>query len=193
MTLSFYVISLQREFSNRKNSGVREEISDVNKWLCKNILLANLHLCTSPLVCAPPQLILFTSPTTPSTPRNMCGRQFPTLDIWQSPGKFTEKRITQINVYVYIYMRLLFWSTRLGCRCPPSRQTLPFRKRRGYQWDSQYGSEAETGRIDNILSRGEGISVGKVSGGGQSINPSIHRLIDHLIDPSIHPSIIKLI
>ena len=31
MTLSFYVISSHREFSNRKNSGVREEVSYVNK------------------------------------------------------------------------------------------------------------------------------------------------------------------
>ena len=46
-----------------KNSCVREELTDVN----------------SPLVCAPPQLTLFTSPTTPSTPRHMRNRQFPTL------------------------------------------------------------------------------------------------------------------
>ena len=46
-----------------KNSCVREELTDVK----------------SPLVSAPPQLTLFTSPTTPSMPRHMCGRQFPTL------------------------------------------------------------------------------------------------------------------
>ena len=46
-----------------KNIGVREELTDVN----------------SPLVCAPPQLTLFTSPTKPSTPRHMRGRKFPTL------------------------------------------------------------------------------------------------------------------
>ena len=73
------------------------------------------------LVRAPPQLTRFTSPTTPSTPRHMRGRQFPTLEIWQSPGKFTGKRITQIYVYVCIYMRLLFRSARLGWRRPPSR------------------------------------------------------------------------
>ena len=121
MSLSFYVISLQREFSYRKKSGVREEVSDVNKSLYKNILFVSSRLCTSPLVRAPPQLTLFTSPITPSTPRNMRGRQFPTLEIWQSPGKFTVKRITQIYVYVYIYMRLLFRSARLGWRLPPSR------------------------------------------------------------------------
>ena len=46
-----------------QNSCVREELTDVN----------------SPLVFAPPQLTLFTSPTTPSTPRHMRSRQFPTL------------------------------------------------------------------------------------------------------------------
>ena len=121
MTLYFYVISSQRKFSNRKNSGVREEVSDVNKPLCKNILFVSSRLWTSPLVRAPPQLTLFTSPTTPSTPQHMCGRKFPTLDIWQSPDKFTGKRITQIYDYVYIYMRSLFRSARLGWRRPPSR------------------------------------------------------------------------
>ena len=119
--LSFYLTSSQREFFNRKNSGVREEVSDVNKSLCKNILFVSSRLCTSPLVCEPPQLTLFTSPTTPSTPRHMRGRKFSTLDIWQSPDKFIEKRRTQIYVYVYIYMRSLFRSTRLGWRRPPSR------------------------------------------------------------------------
>ena len=121
MSLSFYVISSQREFFNRKNSGVKEEVSDVNKSLCKNILLVSSRLCTSPLVRAPPKLTLFTSPTTPSTPRHMRSRQFSTLDIWQSPDKFTGKRRTQIYVYVYIYMRSLFRSARLGWRCPTSR------------------------------------------------------------------------
>ena len=131
MSLSFYVISSQRKFSNRKNSGVREEVSDVNKSLCKNILFVSLRFCTSPLVHAPPQLTLFTSPTTPSTPWHMRGRQFSTLEIWQSPDKFTGKRITQICVYVYIYMSSLFWSARLGWRRPPLRtnSSIPKKKR----------------------------------------------------------------
>ena len=87
-----------------KNSGVREEISDVNKSLCKNIFLVSLQFCTSPLLHVPPQLTLFTSPTTSSTPRHVRGRQFPTLYIWQSPNKFIGKRKTQINIYVYIYI-----------------------------------------------------------------------------------------
>ena len=86
-----------------KNSGVREEVSDANKSLCKNIFLVSSRLFTSPLVRAPPQLTLFTSPTTPSPPRHVRGRQFPTLEIFQSPDKFTGKRKTQINIYVYIY------------------------------------------------------------------------------------------
>ena len=101
--IAFYVfISLVRNasFLIVKNSGVREEVSDVKESLCKNIFLVSLCLCNSPLVRVPPQLTLFTSPTTPSTPRHVHGRQFPTLDIWQSPNKFTGKRKTQINVYV---------------------------------------------------------------------------------------------
>ena len=122
--IGFYLfITLVRNasFLIVKNSGVREEVSDVKKSLCKNILFVSSRLCTSPLVCAPPQLTLFTSPTTPSTPRHMHGRQFSTLEIWQSPDKFTGKRRRQIYVYVYIYMILLFRSTRLGWRRPPSR------------------------------------------------------------------------
>ena len=46
-----------------KNSCVREELTDVNSTLDR----------------APPQLTLFTSPTTPSTLGRMCDRQFPTL------------------------------------------------------------------------------------------------------------------
>ena len=129
MSLSFYVISSQREFSNCKNSGVREEVSDVNKSLCKNILFVSSRLCISPLVRAPPQLTLFTSPTTPSKPRHVRGRQFSTLDIWQSPDKFTGKRRTKIYVYVYIYMRSLFRSTRLGWRRPPSRTNSSISKK----------------------------------------------------------------
>ena len=117
----FYLTSSQREFFNRKNSGIREEVSDVKKSLCKNILFVSSRLCTSPLVRAPPQLTLFTSPTTPSTPPHMRGSQFSTLEILQSSDKFTGKRRTQIYVYVYIYMSLLFRSTRLGWRRPPSR------------------------------------------------------------------------
>ena len=121
MTLSFYVISSQREFSNRKNSGVREEGSDVNKSLCKNILFVSSRLCTSPLVRAPPQLTLFTWPTTPSTPRHMRGRQYSTLEILQSSDKFTGKCRRQIYVYDYIYMRSFFRLARLGWRLPPLR------------------------------------------------------------------------
>ena len=92
-----------------KNSVVRKEFSDVKKSLCKNICLVSLRLCTSPLVCAPPQLTPFTSPTTPSMPRHMRGRKFPTLEVWQSPDKFTRKSKTKINVYLYIYIAHHLW------------------------------------------------------------------------------------
>ena len=39
-----------------KHSCVREELSDVNKSLCKNIFLVSSRLGTSPLVRVPPQL-----------------------------------------------------------------------------------------------------------------------------------------
>ena len=87
-----------------KNSGVREEVSDVNKSLCKNIFLVSSKLCTSPLVHLLTQLTLFTSPTTPSTPWHLRSSQFPMLEIWKYPDKFTGKCKTQINVYVYIYI-----------------------------------------------------------------------------------------
>ena len=83
-----------------KHSGVREKVSDVNKSLCKSIFLVSSRLCNSPLVRAPPQLTLFTSPTTPSMSRHMRGIQFTTLEISESPDKFTGKRKTQINIYV---------------------------------------------------------------------------------------------
>ena len=118
---SFYLIISQHKFSNRKNSVVREEVSDFNKSLCKNILLVSSRLCTSSLVRSPPQLTLFTSPTTPSTPRNVRSRQFPTLEIWQSPDKFTGKHKTQINIYIYIYIRSLLLSAWLGWSYPPSQ------------------------------------------------------------------------
>ena len=37
-------------------------------------------------------------------PRHVHGWQFSTLEVWQSPDKFTVKRKTKIKVYVYIYI-----------------------------------------------------------------------------------------
>ena len=62
----FTPLSRNTSFPIIKHSCVREELSDVvfffrqnfNKSLCKNIFLVSLRLCTSPLVCAPPQLTL---------------------------------------------------------------------------------------------------------------------------------------
>ena len=119
-SLSFYLISSQREFSNRKKQWCQGKLSYVNKSLCKNIFLVSSRLRTSPFVRAPPQLTLFTSPTTPSTPRHTRGRQFPTLYIWQSPEKFTGKSKTRINVYVYICIALNLrgqWTARYLEKC----------------------------------------------------------------------------
>ena len=216
MTLSFYVISSQREFSNRKNSGVMEEVSDVNKSLCKNILFVNSCLCASPLVCAPPQLTLFTSPTTPSTP------QFSTIEIWQSPDKLTGKCRTQIYVYVYIYMRSLFRSARLGWIRPPLQTTwsipnktripvgqpirirsrdrpcwkYPFEGGRYCCWESQWwpGGSKKMGEgcwwtvhIDLSIDRSIHQCIDWYI--YQSINPSIHWSIHQSNHPSIHRSI----
>ena len=122
-----------------------KKVSDVNRSLCKNILFVSLRLCTSPLVRAPPQLTHFTSPTTPSTPWHMRGRQFSTLET-----------SSQESIKHKLRLRLHF--------ALPRGRTPPFQRRRGYQWDSQYGSEAEIGRVDDILLREEGIAVGQVSG-----------------------------
>ena len=81
MALYFDVISSHGEFFNRKNSGIREEVGDINKSLCNNILFVSLRLWTSPLVRALPQLTLFTSPTTPSMPWHMRSREFSALEI----------------------------------------------------------------------------------------------------------------
>ena len=72
--IAFYLfISLvcKASFLIVKNIGFWEELSDVNKSLCRNIFLLRSQLCTSPLVRLPPQLTLFTSPTTFQRP-GMC-------------------------------------------------------------------------------------------------------------------------
>ena len=69
--LSFYPNTPQREFSNRKSSCVREELSDIafffghnfKRSLYKNIFLVSPHSRPLPLVRVPPQLILSPSPT----------------------------------------------------------------------------------------------------------------------------------
>ena len=101
----YLVLSLVRNasFLIVKSSCVRGRSQWRQQITVQNIFLVSLRLCISPLVCAPTQLTLFTSPTTPSTPRHMRGIQFRTLEILQSPDKFTVKRKTQINIYVYIY------------------------------------------------------------------------------------------
>ena len=179
MSLSFYVISSQREFSNRKNSGVREEGSDVNKSLCENILFVSLRLCTSPLVCAPPQLTLFTSPTTPSTPRHICSRQFSTLEILQSPDKFTGKRKTQIYVYVYISPSLAdeLLHSKEDKDTSGTADTDP--KQRQAELTISFRGRKVLLSVKSVVARGV-----KEDGGGVAVDsPSIHRFIDHLIDP----------
>ena len=71
-SISFYFITSQREFSNCKNSCFREELSDVvfffrincNISLYKNIVLVGSHSRPLSLVCVPPHMTLFPSPTT---------------------------------------------------------------------------------------------------------------------------------
>ena len=95
----YLFISLVRNkiFLIVKKSTVGEELSDVNKSLCNNILLVSLRLCNSPLVRFTFQLTL--SPCLPflQQPWNVRGRQF-------TSRKFTGNRKTQIIVYVYIYI-----------------------------------------------------------------------------------------
>ena len=59
--IALYIFTLlprNASFLILKNSCVREEVSDFNKSLCKNIFLVSSRLCTSPLVRASPQLTL---------------------------------------------------------------------------------------------------------------------------------------
>ena len=73
--ISLYLFTLlpcNASFLIIKNGFVREEVSDLvfffrhtyNRSLCKNIFLMSTHSCPLPLFRAPPQLILFPSPTT---------------------------------------------------------------------------------------------------------------------------------
>ena len=62
----FTPLTCNASFLIVKHSCIREELSDVNRSLCKNIFLVSSRLCTSPLVRALPQLTLPPSPTTPS-------------------------------------------------------------------------------------------------------------------------------
>ena len=90
-----------------KNSSGREEVSDVNKSLCRNIFLVSLCLCTSPLVRVPPQLNPPPFNYHPSNGPGMCAAdnyQRLRFSNSRSPDKFTGKRKTQIIIYVYIYI-----------------------------------------------------------------------------------------
>ena len=110
----FTLLPRNESFLIIKSSGVREELSDVNKPLCKNIFLVSLRLCTSPLVRAPPQLTLFTSATTTSTSpacaRHVRGRQFPTLEIhgdfapWKS--MFLGRAVPETCLYTILYSKI---------------------------------------------------------------------------------------
>ena len=103
-----------------------------NKSPCKNIFLVSYHVCTSPLVRAPPQLTRFPSPT-PCAVEGVQRLRFGNI---QSTNKFTGKPKTknqhlhlncapsvrsmeQPNIsYKSIYQRRVStcqrWSTRLG-------------------------------------------------------------------------------
>ena len=56
ITLSFYLISPQHDFLNRKNSGVREELSDLLFLLQTQLQKITVKEHIIPLVHAPPQL-----------------------------------------------------------------------------------------------------------------------------------------
>ena len=90
----FFSLVCKESFIIVKNSGVREELSDINKSLCKNILLMSSQLCISTLVRAPPQLILSLHLTPLQRPGMCAVENFQRLrfgNSW-SPDKFIEKR-----------------------------------------------------------------------------------------------------
>ena len=144
------------------------------KSLCKNILLVILCLCTSAFVCAPPQMTLFTSPTTPSTSRHMRGRKFSTLYIWQSPDKFIGKSKTRIYVYVYIYIAHHLrgqWNSLISRKMFLTLyliHTLSLTLSAFYMASNQ------------LIHRTINPSI------NPQIDRSIHRSIHRLINPSIH-------
>ena len=76
-----------------------------NKSLWKKIFLVSLHLCTSPLVRAPPQLTPFPSPTTCAVENSQRWK----FGNSQSLDKFTGKPKTQINIYIYIAHHLTIY------------------------------------------------------------------------------------
>ena len=169
-----------------KNSGVREEVSDVKKSLCKNIFFVSSRLCTSPLVRAPPQLTLFTSPTPPSTPRRVRSIQFRTwtLEIFQSPDKFTGKHLKKPPTFTFKFtLRSIYgvndtatWDLGVVFFNRVSSHLPPFPPHRPHP--SLF-----------LFIRGSLTSVSSQFFFIWSIHPSM----DRSIDPSVHPSIIQSI
>ena len=131
----------------------------INWWInglmdgCMDWLMKFFYEFDGLMDCPPPPLPYLIWPprsplTLPTAIPSSLERIFSTLEIWQSPDKFTGNRRTQIYVYVYIYMRPLFRSTRLGWQRPPLRtyssipkktkipvgQLIPIRSRHMPRW-----------------------------------------------------------
>ena len=104
-----------------KSSGVREEVSDVNKSMCKNIFFVRSRLCTSPLVRAPPQLTLFTLPATPSTPRHVGGINFESLRFFSLPTS-AQKSVKHKSTFMFTFTLRTIYAVKehysqISCGC----------------------------------------------------------------------------
>ena len=86
-----------------KNSCFREELTDVN----------------SPLVRAPPQLTLFTSPTTPSTPRLCAVDNFQRFIFGSLPTSLQE-RLKQESTFTFTFMLRTIYNISKGVDLPPT-------------------------------------------------------------------------
>ena len=142
----------------------------------------------SPHVLVPPQLTLFTSPTAPSTPRHIRGRKFSTLEIWQSPDKFTGKRTSHIYVYVYILPSLADELLHSKEDEDTSGTANTDHKQRQAALTISFRGRKVLLSVKSVVSGGGQRRWGR-GGGGQSIDPSIHRSFDRSIHPLIHPFI----
>ena len=154
-----------------------------------------LGRCTDQRWGAHPQLTLLTSPTTPSMPQHVRGIQFRTLEILQSPDKFTGKCKTKKSTFTFTFtlqtiykvngtaiwvLGVVFFnhvSSHLPPFPPPPTPplSLSFRSRFLEFLLLSFFVHLINPSIDGSIH--------------YSIHPSIHHSIDLPIDRSIHLSI----
>ena len=96
--------------------------NNCNKSLWKNIFLVSLHSCTSPLVCAPPQLSL-------SLSRTICRLYDYQRFIFGNSNlydRFTGNPKKYINIYIYIFPHLPIYEVNVTARYLPRQRKYPY-------------------------------------------------------------------